>query len=110
MWLKISYFDIRISNLIAARGRARKSVVPSIAGFAVFIGAYSLFHLHWTRIKRRVEGWGYSVFVYFGAIITLIFGGLNGGKFFWSDKQDGTMFDWLYFYVQVAGGGHIFSL
>src|SRR4030066_173892 len=81
-----------------------------IAGFAVFIGAYSLFHLHWTRIKRRVEGWGYSVFVYFGAIITLIFGGLNGGKFFWSDKQDGTMFDWLYFYVQVPAGATIFSL
>ncbi|HJW86351.1 MAG TPA: hypothetical protein VJ440_06955 [Candidatus Brocadiaceae bacterium] len=81
-----------------------------IAGFAVFIGAYSLFHLHWTRIKRRVEGWGYSVFVYFGAIITLIFGCLNGGKFFWSDKQDGTMFDWLYFYVQVPAGATIFSI
>ncbi len=81
-----------------------------IAGFAVFIGAYSLFHLHWTRIKRKVEGWGYSVFVYFGAIITLIFGFLNGGKFFWHDKQEGTMFDWLYYYVQVPAGATIFSI
>ena len=81
-----------------------------IAGFAVFIGAYSLFHLHWTRIKRKVEGWGYSVFVYFGAIITLIFGFLNGGEFFWNNKQEGTMFDWLYYYVQVPAGATIFSI
>ncbi|WKZ16826.1 MAG: hypothetical protein QY317_05820 [Candidatus Jettenia caeni] len=81
-----------------------------IAGFAVFIGAYSLFHLHWTRIKRRVEGWGYSIFVYFGAIITLIFGLINGGKFFWNDKQDGTMFDWFYYYIQVPAGATIFSI
>lgn len=81
-----------------------------IAGFAVFIGAYSLFHLHWTRIQRKIEGWGYSVFVFFGVTITLIFGLLNGGKFFWNDKQDGTMFDWLYYYVQVPAGATIFSI
>jgi hypothetical protein len=81
-----------------------------IAGFAVFIGAYSLFHLHWTRIKRRVEGWGYSVFVYFGAMITITFGLINGGKFFWNDKQANTMFDWLYYYIQVPAGATIFSI
>lgn len=36
----------------------------TIAGFAVFIGAYSLFHLHWAKIKRKVPGWGYSMFVF----------------------------------------------
>src|SRR4030066_1055595 len=81
-----------------------------IAGFAVFIGAYSLFHLHWTRIRRKVEGWGYSIFVFFGAAITIIFGLLNGGKFFWHNKQDGTMLDWLYYYVQVPAGATIFSI
>ncbi|MGQ3685599.1 MAG: hypothetical protein ACUBOA_11440 [Candidatus Loosdrechtia sp.] len=81
-----------------------------IAGFAVFIGAYSLFHLHWTRIKRRVEGWGYSVFVYFGATITITFGLINGGKFFWNDKQADTMFDWFYYYIQVPAGATIFSI
>lgn len=81
-----------------------------IAGFAVFIGAYSLFHLHWTRIRRKVEGWGYSVFVFFGAAITIIFGLLNGGEFFWHNKQDGTMLDWIYYYVQVPAGATIFSI
>ncbi|MCR4292504.1 MAG: hypothetical protein NUV76_06490 [Candidatus Kuenenia sp.] len=81
-----------------------------IAGFAVFIGAYSLFHLHWTRIRRKVEGWGYSIFVFFGAAITIIFGLLNGGEFFWHNKQDGTMLDWIYYYVQVPAGATIFSI
>ncbi|MBM4053928.1 MAG: hypothetical protein FJ264_04475 [Planctomycetes bacterium] len=81
-----------------------------IAGFAVFIGAYSLFHLHWTRIRRKIEGWGYSLFVFFGAAITILFGLLNGGKFFWNDKQEGTMLDWIYYYVQVPAGATIFSI
>lgn len=81
-----------------------------IAGFAVFIGAYSLFHLHWARIRRKVEGWGYSIFVFFGAAITITFGLLNGGKFFWHNKQDGTMLDWIYYYVQVPAGATIFSI
>lgn len=81
-----------------------------IAGFSVFIGAYSLLHLHWTKIQRKIEGWGYSVFVYIGMTITVIFGLLNGGKFFWNDKQDGTMFDWLYYNIQVPAGATIFSI
>lgn len=81
-----------------------------IAGFSVFIGAYSLLHLHWTKIKRKVEGWGYSVFVYIGMTITVIFGLFNGGKFFWNNKQDGTMFDWLYHNIQVPAGATIFSI
>jgi len=81
-----------------------------IAGFAVFIGAYSLFHLHWTKIKRKVEGWGYSIFVYIGAAITIVFGLINGGEFFWHDKQEGTMLDWLYNNVQVPAGATVFSI
>lgn len=81
-----------------------------IAGFAVFIGAYSLLHLHWSKIKQRVAGWGYSVFVFIGALITVVFGLYNGGEFFWHDKQEGTMFDWVYYYIQVPAGATIFSI
>lgn len=81
-----------------------------IAGFAVFIGAYSLFHLHYTKIKRRVAGWGYSFFVFVGAFVTIAFGLYNGGEAFWHDKKEGTMFDWIYMYVQVPAGATIFSI
>jgi hypothetical protein len=81
-----------------------------ISGFAMFIGAYSLFHMHWNRIKQKVSGWGYSIFVFFGAGIAIIFGLYNGGEFFWNDKQAGTMFDWIFDYVQVPAGATIFSI
>ena len=81
-----------------------------ISGFAMFIGAYSLFHMHWNRIKQKVSGWGYSIFVFFGAGIAIIFGLYNGGEFFWNDKQSGTMFDWIFDYVQVPAGATIFSI
>ena len=81
-----------------------------ISGFAMFIGAYSLFHMHWNRIKQKVSGWGYSIFMFFGAGIAIIFGMYNGGEFFWNDKQPGTMFDWIFDYVQVPAGATIFSI
>ncbi len=81
-----------------------------ISGFAMFIGAYSLFHMHWNRIKQKVSGWGYSIFVFFGAGLAIIFGLYNGGEFFWNDKQTGTMFDWIFDYVQVPAGATIFSI
>lgn len=81
-----------------------------IAGFAVFIGAYSLLHLHWSKIKQKVEGWGYSVFMFIGTIGTIYFGLYNGGELFWNDKQDNTMFDWIYYYIQVPAGATIFSI
>ena len=81
-----------------------------IAGFAVFIGAYSLFHLHYSRIRFKVEGWGYSIFVFVGAALMLGFGLYNGGEGFWLNKKEDTMFDWLYIYVQVPAGATIFSI
>lgn len=81
-----------------------------ISGFAMFIGAYSLFHLHRNRIKQKVSGWGYSIFVFFGAGIAIVFGLYNGGEFFWSNKQAGTMFDWIFDYIQIPAGATIFSI
>lgn len=81
-----------------------------IAGFAVFIGAYSLLHLHWGKIKQRVAGWGYSAFVFIGTGGTIAFGLYNGGEFFWNNKQENTMFDWVYSYIQVPAGATIFSI
>ncbi|MBM4079707.1 MAG: hypothetical protein FJ278_08405 [Planctomycetes bacterium] len=81
-----------------------------IAGFAVFIGAYSLIHLHWTRIRRKVAGWGYSVFVFVGAALTIAVGLYNGGDWFWAKQKENTLFDWLYMNVQVAAGATIFSI
>lgn len=41
----------------------------SIAGgFTIALGLWSLFHLHATKIQRKVPGWGYSVVTFAGLV------------------------------------------
>jgi hypothetical protein len=81
-----------------------------IAGFAVFIGAYSLIHLHKTRVKRKTEGWGFSVFFFIGLIFTVVVGLYNGGAGFWNNQQGQTFFNWIYDYIYVPPTATVFSL
>jgi hypothetical protein len=45
-----------------------------VIGFSYVIGLYSLGHLHWSRIRRKQPGWGYSGLVFVGLIPMLFFG------------------------------------
>ena len=87
-----------------------------IGGFGLFIGAYSLIHMHLTRIKRRMEGWGYSMFTFIGAAFMIFVGLYNGGNgpLREASQQDQAtqkmMFDWAYLYVFVPCTATIFSI
>ena len=83
-----------------------------IGGFGLFIGAYSLLHMHVTRIRRKQPGWAYSVFVFLGAAGMIFLGLYNGGYGPFTDAPPGeqTWFDWGYDYVQVPCGATIFSI
>ena len=83
-----------------------------MGGFAFLIGAYSLLHMHTSRIRRKQEGWGYSAFVFIGAMAMIGAGltedvltrlGVRGDDSF-------SVFDWLYNYVQVPCAATIFSI
>jgi len=82
--------------------------VQIIMGFAMFLGIYSLAHMHLTRIRRQVPGWGYSIFVFLGAGFMIIAGVVNELQGITDDK--GTIFDWGYNYMQVPAGATIFSI
>lgn len=43
-----------------------------VAAFALFLGAISLFYAHYKKIERKVDGWGYSLFVYIGFLSVMI--------------------------------------
>ncbi len=45
-----------------------------LVGIAYALGLYSLSHLHFKRIRRRVPGYGYSILVYLGLGATLYLG------------------------------------
>lgn len=83
-----------------------------IGGFALFLGAYSLLHMHVSRIRRRQPGWAYSAFVFLGAAGMIIVGLYNTGRGPFAEAPRGgqTWFDWGYDYIQVPCGATIFSI
>jgi hypothetical protein len=83
-----------------------------MGGFGLFIGAYSLLHLHVTRIRRQQAGWGYSAFVFLGAALTIGAGVFEEVRAAVADVPAGafSLFDWLYNYVQVPCQATIFSI
>ena len=84
-----------------------------IGGFGVILGTYSLIHLHATRIRRAVPGWGYSIFVFVGAAIMVGAGLYNaGGGPLAQDAPKGATdwFQWGYMNVLVPCQGTIFSI
>jgi len=83
-----------------------------MGGFALFIGAYSLLHLHVSRIRRRQPGWAYSAFVFLGAVLTIGAGAFEEVRAAVRDVPEGafSLFDWLYDYVQVPCQATIFSI
>ena len=83
-----------------------------IGGFAMFIGAYSLFHMHVSRIRRKMPGWGYSVFVFLGAAGMITVGLVNEGlgPLAPEPKDRMTALGWGYTYLDVPCGATIFSI
>jgi len=83
-----------------------------IAGFGLFLGAYSLMHMHVSRIRRRQAGWGYSVFVFIGAATMVGLGLWNHGLGPLAEAPKGVMtaFKWCYEYIQVPCDATIFSI
>ncbi len=67
-----------------------------IGGFALVLGITSLFQLHAAKIRRKEPGWGYSLVLYAGIVVTVGVGLWNGGK----ETVDGavTAFGWIYTY------------
>ncbi len=83
-----------------------------IGGFGLFIGLYSLLHMHVTRIRRKMEGWGYSVFVFIGAAAMIVLGLYNGGGGPLAPSVQGKTdwFDWGFKNVQNPCQATIFSI
>ena len=86
-----------------------------IGGFGLFIGAYSLIHLHVTRIRRQSTGWAYSGFVLVGAAVMIALGLWNAGYGPLKDipataDKAFDIFDWGYTYILMPCGATIFSI
>jgi len=53
-----------------------------IGGVAWVLGTYSLTRLHVDRLRKREEGWGYSIFFFIGFGVVALASIHNGGRWF----------------------------
>jgi len=81
-----------------------------IGGVAGLLGIYILLNLHVTKVKKKEEGWGYSLFFFLGFGIMAAATLYNAGEGFWNRPVDGAAFDQLYVYLFQPAGATMFSL
>jgi len=81
-----------------------------IYAVAAFLGIYSLLRMHYMKIKRKNEGWGYSAFVWIGFTLMISFGIYNGGKWFWTPQVETGGVPWLYKYIFTPCQATMFSM
>ncbi len=81
-----------------------------IVAFAMFIGAYSLLHMHLTRIRRQQAGWAYSLLVFVGATVMIAAGLYNEGTGPMPPLAPRGINTWLYDHVQVPCSATMFSI
>lgn len=80
-----------------------------IGAFAFLLGLASVFMAHYGKIKRKADGWGYSIFVFVGIAIGL-------GTGIWSKgvqiTPEGvvTSLGWMYTYMLYPLQGTMFSI
>ncbi|OGR50575.1 MAG: hypothetical protein A2049_10790 [Elusimicrobia bacterium GWA2_62_23] len=79
-----------------------------VAGFAFLLGLFSLFFSHYNKIRRKVDGWGYSLFVFVGFLVMVVPALMSHGK-----QMDGTSLTglgWGYRFMFNALSGTMFSV
>lgn len=90
-----------------------------VSAFTYLIAVQSTVELHFTKIKRKVEGWQYSIIVLVSLFVTALLGVFGGAfmpttlwmKIFPSVKPtDTTPLMYTYLYMQMPMQSTIFSL
>lgn len=73
-----------------------------ITPFALILSSFTLIQTHLTRIRRRVEHWQYSLFVFVGILAMVVIGVPFGPQ--------NPVFEWLFNNIQVPMDATMFSL
>ncbi len=79
-----------------------------VFGFAFLLGLLSLFFSHYNKIRRKADGWGYSIFVFLGFLIMVVPAFFNDGK--QMDNGQVTSLGWAFRYVYNALSATMFAV
>jgi len=81
-----------------------------MGGIAVGLGIYSLLRLHVMKVKKREQGWGYSLFFFLGFAIMVFATLYNAGQGFWNQPVRPSLYHKVYAHLFVHAGATMFSL
>jgi hypothetical protein len=76
--------------------------------FAYMLGLISLSMANWGTIKRKADGWGYSVLLFVGMAIGIISGIAAKGEFIANNHM--TAYGWMYTYIYSPLQGTMFAI
>ncbi|NLH39596.1 MAG: hypothetical protein GX445_06005 [Elusimicrobia bacterium] len=79
-----------------------------VFAFSLFLGAISLLYSHYNKIVKKVDGWGYSLFVYLGFIVMIVLAIVANGKI--SDEGQMTALGWGFNYIYNPLSATMFSV
>ncbi len=81
-----------------------------VSGFTMILGIDSLLLHHWNKVKRKSEGWIYSIALILSFLITLIWGFYSGIKVGSPFNPKATFLQYFYTFVFVPLQATMFSL
>ncbi len=68
-----------------------------VSSFAFLLGLFSLFYTHYAKIKRKGDGWGYSLFVFVGFLAVVVPAVISHGR--QMSGADMTPLGWSFRYI-----------
>lgn len=81
-----------------------------LAAFALLLGMYSLLRMHFKRIERREKGFGFSIILWAGFMITFAAGVYNEGDWLFESRASHGSLSWIYDYIFKPAGATMFSV
>ena len=79
-----------------------------VTAFAFLLGLLSVFFSHYGKIKKKADGWGYSIFVFAGFLAMVIPAFMNGGR--QTTEAGITLLGWAFRYIYNALAATMFAV
>ncbi|MBF0363198.1 MAG: hypothetical protein HQK49_19405 [Oligoflexia bacterium] len=81
-----------------------------IGAVTAFMGIYGLLGHHYLKMKRKNEGWAYSLLVWAGFFIMMLFGIYNNGEWILKPQAEVGGVSWIYEYIFNPCQATMFSM
>ena len=89
---------------VSAAAEEMKQWGTIVIAASILLGVGNLIRVHYRKIRRKSDGWGYSIITLAAMAVMLYFGGP------WGTIEEGSAFNWMFLNMQVPLQSTMFSL